>query len=98
MRSRGPRSRGRESTMGTFRGSRRSAIARELTMRHMLIPQRGERMDGNDAAQTLVVGEQFRGPPNSGNGGYVAGRLARELDPSAATAIEVTLRAPAPLD
>lgn len=57
----------------------------------------GGNVDGTGATQTLVIDEQFRGPPNSGNGGYVAGCLARELDPGQASAIEVTLRAPAPL-
>jgi hypothetical protein len=55
-------------------------------------------VDGTSATQSLVIEAQFRGPPNAGNGGYVAGRLARELDPQQASAIEVTLRAPAPLD
>lgn len=44
----------------------------------------------------LVIPEAFRGPPQSGNGGYVCGRVARHLAP-AATA-EVTLRSPPPLD
>jgi hypothetical protein len=50
----------------------------------------------NDAVTTteLVVAGQFRGPPNSGNGGYVGGLLTRPI-PGAATAV---LRAPVPLD
>jgi hypothetical protein len=42
----------------------------------------------------LRIDERFRGPPQSGNGGYVAGLLARSLGGSD---IEVTLRAPPPL-
>jgi hypothetical protein len=49
--------------------------------------------------QHVVVAEQFRGPPDSGNGGYVSGLLAGYLSPSAAAeGVEVTLRAPTPLD
>ena len=45
--------------------------------------------------QHVVVAEQFRGPPDSGNGGYVSGLLAGYLSPSAAAeGVEVTLRAP----
>lgn len=43
---------------------------------------------------TIVIARQFRGPPNSGNGGYVCGALARRID-GAAT---VALRALIPLD
>jgi hypothetical protein len=39
---------------------------------------------------------RFRGPPMSGNGGYVAGLIAGLLD--APGAVEVTLRSPIPLD
>lgn len=42
----------------------------------------------------IVIGQQFQGPPNSGNGGYVCGILARDIE-GPATAI---LRARAPLD
>jgi hypothetical protein len=48
----------------------------------------------------FIVSRHFNGPPTSGNGGYVAGLLARELlrrRPGAA-AVEVTLRAALPLD
>ena len=41
------------------------------------------------------IDRRFRGPPDSGNGGYVAGLLARELG---ASNVEVTLRLPPPLD
>jgi len=43
--------------------------------------------------RTLVIDPRFCGPPGTANGGYVAGRLAHGL----AGAVEVTLRAPAPL-
>ena len=43
--------------------------------------------------QTLTIPRRFRGPPNSGNGGYVCGMLVRQI----AGAAEVTLRAPPPL-
>jgi hypothetical protein len=42
----------------------------------------------------IVIGRQFCGPPNSGNGGYVCGVLAKEIE---GPAISV-LRAPIPLD
>lgn len=45
-------------------------------------------------SKTLVIAPRFNGPPASGNGGYVCGLLAREIDgPS-----EATLRAPPPLN
>lgn len=43
---------------------------------------------------SLVIDRRFRGPPNSGNGGYVCGCLARH----AAGDVEVTLRVPPPLE
>ncbi len=42
----------------------------------------------------LVIGRRYCGPPNSGNGGYVAGLLARDV-PGPATAV---IRARVPLD
>jgi hypothetical protein len=42
----------------------------------------------------LRVAPRFCGPPGIANGGYLAGLLARDL----AGAVEVSLRAPAPLD
>lgn len=42
----------------------------------------------------IVIPRRFRGPLHSGNGGYVAGLLASELD----GVVEVTLRKPPPLD
>jgi hypothetical protein len=43
----------------------------------------------------IVIARRFRGPDESGNGGYTAGRIARELGTREA---EVTLRLPPPLD
>jgi len=50
--------------------------------------------------ETIIIPFRYRGPPNSGNGGYVAGALAERFDPRPGedAAIEVTLRAPIPLD
>lgn len=47
------------------------------------------------SASTIVIPRRFRGPAESGNGGYVCGRLAAFVD---AEAVEVTLRLPPPLD
>ena len=44
--------------------------------------------------RTLTIESRFNGPPASGNGGYVCGLLAREIDGAA----EAALRAPPPLD
>ena len=46
------------------------------------------------ALEEITIDRRFRGPPDSGNGGYVAGYLASYLDGPA----EVTLRMPPPLD
>ena len=43
----------------------------------------------------VVVARQYRGPPQSGNGGYVSGLLAHALGADVTTAV---LRAPIPLD
>lgn len=43
----------------------------------------------------LLIGQRFRGPARSGNGGYVAGSVAGPLGPGTH---EVTLRRPPPLD
>jgi hypothetical protein len=45
--------------------------------------------------ETVSIPRRFCGPPESGNGGYSAGVLARFVD---ARAVEVTLRRPPPLD
>src|SRR5262245_15114985 len=44
--------------------------------------------------QTMTIARRFRGPPNSGNGGYVCGQLAQHISGAA----EVTLHAPPPLE
>jgi len=44
--------------------------------------------------QTLIIQRRFCGPPQSGNGGYVCGRVAKHL-PGSAT---VRLKAPPPLE
>jgi hypothetical protein len=44
--------------------------------------------------ETVVIDRRFRGPPGSANGGYACGILAARLG----GAVEVTLRAPLPLD
>src|ERR1700710_731240 len=43
---------------------------------------------------SIIIDKRYCGPPNSGNGGYVCGRLARHIPGGA----EVTLRAPHPLE
>jgi hypothetical protein len=45
--------------------------------------------------ETIVIPARHRGPPESGNGGIVSGRLAGLLRPGP---VEVTLRAPIPLE
>ena len=47
-----------------------------------------------DDASEIVVSAQFRGPPNSGNGGYVCGLLARDL----IGPVKGVLRAPITID
>jgi hypothetical protein len=42
----------------------------------------------------IIIDKRYCGPPKSGNGGYVCGRLARHIPGGA----EVTLRVPPPLD
>lgn len=44
--------------------------------------------------QSVIIDKRFQGPPQSGNGGYCAGLLARQLT----GAVQVTLRKPPPLD
>ncbi|SDU06287.1 hotdog fold domain-containing protein [Halopseudomonas salegens] len=43
---------------------------------------------------TLHIARRFCGPPNSGNGGYVCGLVAKHMDQTC----QVTLHAPPPLD
>src|ERR1700729_3099485 len=45
------------------------------------------------AVPALTIPSRFRGPPDSGNGGYVCGRIAASLDGQ----VTVTLRQPPPL-
>lgn len=45
--------------------------------------------------KSIVIAEKFRGPPTSGNGGYVSGVCSRLVRNDT---VEVTLRAPIPLD
>ncbi len=53
--------------------------------------------------ETIVIEERFRGPPKSGNGGYVCGAFAGLLTHGVHAlpgqrAAEITLRSPIPLD
>ena len=47
---------------------------------------------------TVVIPSRFRGPPQSGNGGYVSGVFAELLPRHPEKAPEITLRSPIPLD
>jgi len=47
-----------------------------------------------DAAPELIIPSRFRGPSDSGNGGYVCGRIAAYVDGP----VTVTLHRPPPLD
>jgi len=47
-----------------------------------------------ERSRTLRIAPRFCGPRNTGNGGYVAGLLARRIDGP----VEVTLRRPPPLE
>jgi hypothetical protein len=51
-------------------------------------------------SDTVVIPGRFTGPPDSANGGYACGVVARLLDPSvgAGRAVQATLRSPPPLD
>ena len=44
--------------------------------------------------ESFEIASRFRGPPNSGNGGYVCGRIAKHLSGT----IAVRLKSPPPLD
>ena len=48
--------------------------------------------------ESVLIEERFRGPPQSGNGGYVSGAFAGLLHPDRTRAATVTLRSPIPLD
>jgi hypothetical protein len=41
----------------------------------------------------MTIASRFCGPPNTGNGGYVCGMLARHID----GAVDAAVRAPVPL-
>src|SRR5829696_3385632 len=45
----------------------------------------------------VVIDPHFNGPPDSGHGGYSAGRAAALVEPAPGGAVEVTLRRPVPL-
>ena len=47
---------------------------------------------------TVVIPSRFRGPPQSGNGGYVSGVFAELLPHQPGQLPEITLRSPIPLD
>jgi hypothetical protein len=53
--------------------------------------------DGLRQLPELVIASRFRGPPDSGNGGYVCGRVAGYLDGYVDGPVTVTLRRPIPL-
>ena len=48
--------------------------------------------------ETITIGGRFRGPPASGNGGYVCGAVGALLNRVNDGAPQVTLRSPVPLD
>ena len=48
-------------------------------------------------AMDVVIDPRFNGPPDSGHGGYSAGRAAVLVEPLPGGAVEVTLRRPVPL-
>ncbi len=51
------------------------------------------------ADPALLIAPRFCGPPGSGNGGYVSGRVAAYLDSAGLNGpVTVTLRKPPPLD
>ena len=43
---------------------------------------------------SITISKRFCGPPNSGNGGYAAGKIAEQLSFTP----EITLKAPVPLE
>jgi hypothetical protein len=51
-------------------------------------------MNVQTGAETIIIARRFNGPPESGNGGYVCGRLAAYIEGPA----QVTLRQPPPLE
>jgi hypothetical protein len=53
---------------------------------------------GQAADLALLIAPRFCGPPGSGNGGYVSGRVAAYLATPAGRPVTVTLRKPPPID
>jgi hypothetical protein len=51
-------------------------------------------LNGPMTAKTITIARRFNGPAESGNGGYVCGLLANEIE----GASQVTLRSPPPLE
>jgi hypothetical protein len=49
----------------------------------------------SSSPETIIIGRRYRGPEQSGNGGYTSGRIAAFVD---APTVEVTLRLPPPLE
>lgn len=70
-------------------------------MTHTEIPQKPSPCPTGDEGRlrlkdkTIVIDKRFKGPPKSGNGGYVCGLLSRFVD---APAVTVRLLRPPPLD
>jgi hypothetical protein len=46
----------------------------------------------------VTIPAQFNGPDHSGNGGYVAGMIAQQVDLDGTGPVTSTLRIPPPLD
>jgi hypothetical protein len=63
-------------------------------MQSRFSPLSRKRSIGTTLADRIVIARHFRGPTESGNGGYTCGLVAQFLDGPA----EVTLRVPPPLD
>ncbi len=57
----------------------------------------GDASSASAPTATIVIARRFRGPPRSGNGGYVAGRLARFVD-APGRSVAVRLNRPPPLE
>src|ERR1700749_3242221 len=64
-------------------------------MSHVTMPGTAgdERTARTGMSDSLVIPSRFCGPPGSGNGGYVSGRISAYLDGP----VTVTLRRPPPL-
>ncbi|MDX1568820.1 MAG: hypothetical protein R3223_13525 [Longimicrobiales bacterium] len=60
----------------------------------MVSNERDDRRIDDSIPATIRIDRRFRGPPESGNGGYVCGRVARFIDGPAV----VRLRVPPPLE